>query len=301
LGPTENTDRRNAMTEEQRERQPEFTTDEIIAVYEHLARNDRSWSACIADHGLDPMLVNRAFRVFFDSGDGRLRTAVEAFVLGLQFGAMRLDPVDYDESAEPVCNCFFCMLRRSAEAELGGGGGRGVVRRLALLVGLFLAVAAPASASTTIIAPAGSAVPYTEWVAEAKVPTPPVTLTVVEARCFDDEAAACTSSGTFTIWDADEGEPRATFWHELGHNFDYYALPAWARERFEILTEDARPWTADPNGPNENFASAYARCAETGPRFRGDPNLRIKGNGAAIDRVTYRRICRMIVTAATDA
>lgn len=173
------------------------------------------------------------------------------------------------------------------------------MKRVGLIAAaLFALGASDAQAHTTITCEPCSR-PYQRWVDEAKVPTPDVTLTVVEAPCpelAEDFAWACTAGGAYTIWDADPqtDEPKETFLHELGHNFDYYTLPQWARERFQWLVGDTRYWTADPNGPNEHFASAYAYCALTGSKFRGDPDLLLKGNGGGIRQITYRRICRMI-------
>lgn len=93
-----------------------YSTDEIVEVFEHLTRNEKSWNQCIAEHGLDPIHVNRTLKILFGEGGGLAKTAVQAFNLGLQFGAMRLDPIDYDEAAEPPCNCMFCQMRRAMEA-----------------------------------------------------------------------------------------------------------------------------------------------------------------------------------------
>ncbi len=96
-----------------------YSTDEIVEVFEHLTRNEKSWMGCIADHGLDPIHVNRTLKILFGEGGGLAKTAVQAFTLGLQFGAMRLDPIAYDPEAEPPCNCMFCQMRRAMEAAEG--------------------------------------------------------------------------------------------------------------------------------------------------------------------------------------
>jgi hypothetical protein len=98
-----------------------YSTDEIISVFEHLARNTKSWDACVADHGLEPVYVGRTLKTIFGEGGGIGKTATQAFVLGLQFGAMRLPPVEYDESQEKPCNCMFCQMRRAIEESEGGG------------------------------------------------------------------------------------------------------------------------------------------------------------------------------------
>lgn len=99
---------------------PPLSTDEMVEVYEHLARNEKSWSQCIADHGLDPINVNRTLKVLFGEGEGLANVAVQAFNLGLQFGAMRLDPVEYDADVEQPCQCVFCAMQRAAEAQERG-------------------------------------------------------------------------------------------------------------------------------------------------------------------------------------
>ena len=91
----------------------QFNTDEIIDVFEHLRGRKDSWSVCMAEHGLDPEKVGRAFTSIFESGEGRIATAAQAFILGLQFGAMRLEPFPFDPD-EALC--------RSPES--GGGSER---------------------------------------------------------------------------------------------------------------------------------------------------------------------------------
>lgn len=169
------------------------------------------------------------------------------------------------------------------------------------IVGLGLAALAfcspPAVARTTIIEPEGARYPYQRWVDEARVPTPAVTLSIVEEPCesIDDWAPACTRPGSYTIWMAASLRPRATLWHEVGHNFDYYTLPEWARQRFATLIAYSGPWQGVPNDGSERFAQAYDTCAALGPAYPGDPNLAIRGNGlGGIRNVTFRAICRMI-------
>lgn len=87
----------------------QYSTDQIVEVYEHLVRNEKTWLACIADHGLDPIYSSRALKIVFGDGEGNLAKAgLQAFVLGLQFGAMRLDPVEFDPELERPCECLFC-------------------------------------------------------------------------------------------------------------------------------------------------------------------------------------------------
>lgn len=98
-----------------------YSTDEIMEVFEHLARNEKPWNKCIADHGLSPIHANRALKIIFGEGNGLAAASQRAFVLGLQFGAMRLPPAEWNPDDEQPCNCMFCQMRRMLESEGGGG------------------------------------------------------------------------------------------------------------------------------------------------------------------------------------
>lgn len=165
------------------------------------------------------------------------------------------------------------------------------------LTALVLLVPA-AQARTTIIAPAGSKTPYQRWVDESKIPTPSITLTIIESGCpsSEDFAWACTQQGSFTIWVGAEGRDRWTFYHELGHNFDYYVLSVWARTRFQRITNTLTlPWQFEGTDPAERFAETYAHCAERGVNSIGDPNLAIRGEGmGGMRNKEVRRLCRMV-------
>ncbi len=147
-----------------------------------------------------------------------------------------------------------------------------VLRVLAALTVFALAPAA-AQAHTTIIEPPESHFPYQQWVDEAKVPTPDVTLTVVEdSSGCEEEASACTGPESATIWLdplvlQERAAVRETLLHELGHRVDY-VMPEWMRLRFLSLRRDKRAWRAPPNSPNEQFAEAWRLCAERGLRIR---------------------------------
>lgn len=172
-----------------------------------------------------------------------------------------------------------------------------------IVVSLWIAVVGACSLFTVSQAQATTIVcdscsrPYQQWADESKMPTPELALTVIEdnSPCVlpGDLNPACTMDGSYTIWDTTG--IRYVFFHELGHNFDFYRLQTWARERFLFLTEDDRPWGARPNGPVEHFAEAFAKCAMFGKGFRGDPLLNIKGNESGINRYTYKKICLMIL------
>ena len=113
----------------------------------------------------------------------------------------------------------------------------------------------------TIIECDSCSYPYQQWVDEAKVPTPNVTLTVVGDVSPCEGAGGCTEEGADTIWFAGSGG-RQGFYHELGHNFDY-SMPAWARARYLAILGRSGPWRRQSynQSPNEFFADSYALCA----------------------------------------
>lgn len=188
---------------------------------------------------------------------------------------------------------------------------------LGVLLAIGLLVPAGAQAHTTITEPVGSHFPYQQWVDEAKVPTPEVTIAVIETSaewgCPDagHNVAACAVGAPLDrIYIAPEAaarvSPRKTFYHELGHFADYDSLEEWMRSRFMELLRLAPPWRPGPEdastAPDEVFADSYAQCAmlpylprhyrgpregvfEYGPIFREDP---IGG------RLTHNKVCRMV-------
>jgi hypothetical protein len=98
-------------------------------------------------------------------------------------------------------------------------------------------------AGTTIIEPPGSHYRYQRWVEEARVPTPPGTIAVVEhtdqpGDC-DVLSLACTDG--HTIWFYAGVADRWSFMHELGH--------------IAALRTGAAPFE------DERFADIYASCA----------------------------------------
>ena len=136
---------------------------------------------------------------------------------------------------------------------------RHLLARLALAPALLAALAAapgPAAAATDVDPPAG-AFPYQQWVDDAKVPTPDVEIHVIETMCPPELAGfalACTAKGTYTIWLSPEGGDRATFLHELGHNYDYYELGRWASRQFRATDPSlrARPRRAGRRTPRRS-------------------------------------------------
>lgn len=164
----------------------------------------------------------------------------------------------------------------------------------ALLIAVAAALWTPtAQAGTTIVPPAGSPIPYQQWVQEARVPTPHVALTIVEEPCvfLDDFAQACTSPETGTIWFGGGG--RTTFYHELGHNFDYYELTESARVRYMTLIGRSGQGWRQPGtfSPHELFAESYLGCAYR-PRMSQDGT--VMGQEVVGGWRVHNRVCRLI-------
>ncbi len=170
------------------------------------------------------------------------------------------------------------------------------MKRLVLVL-LALALLLPASASaTTIIAPP-SPWPFQTWADEALVPTPPGSLELVLDDTFcGGEGIACTGPTDPIYFDptfyaGKPGAVRQVFDHELGHHFDYDVMEDWARARFEWLVGETRPWTEDPNAPNEKFAEAWALCAVRA-RLRHAPLE--YGYGYHPSPRLHRKVCHLI-------
>jgi hypothetical protein len=96
--------------------EPTLDTDAIVDVFHHLQRNEKPWLEIICEQGLDGVKVKRALEVVFPQGDQRINVAVQAFALGAQLGAMRLDPVPFDAKEADTCQCLLCTFRRAAES-----------------------------------------------------------------------------------------------------------------------------------------------------------------------------------------
>jgi hypothetical protein len=140
---------------------------------------------------------------------------------------------------------------------------------LALALAAIAVWTPPEAMASTLMDPPAGSFPYQRWVDRAKVPTPDVRLRLFEAPCpfelAQEFANACTGKGTFEIWMNAEGGTRERFYHELGHNLDYYELGRWASRQFRKIVGDDRPWRTKPGevglSPHEIFAEAYAQCA----------------------------------------
>lgn len=182
---------------------------------------------------------------------------------------------------------------------------------LGATVALAVAFAPSAQAETTIFEPPAAHFPYQGWVSRAQVPTPDISLAVIETAapngCPDRmlDYLACTAPWEETVWLAPEaiaGEnARMTFYHELGHNVDHWVLPEWARLRFMRSMKLAGPWVTEGepkpvDSPDEVFADVWAECAwrakvPTGPQLGFGPILQSQPIAGA---VRHNRLCQML-------
>lgn len=127
-----------------------------------------------------------------------------------------------------------------------------VFAALFAVIGCLLA--ASESKAVTVIVAEGASLPYQRWVDQARVPTPEVTLAVVEhsdhpSDCYTP-ALGCTDGET--IWVATWATSKSTFFHELGHVFALHHpdLAAFEDERFaDIYSLCARLARIDSGWP----------------------------------------------------
>jgi hypothetical protein len=85
---------------------------------------------------------------------------------------------------------------------------------------LVLGLAGSAQGSTVVESPNPI---YQQWVDRARVVTPNLTVQVVEDPCFDaaaGETDGCTAPG-MPIYVTPDEDLQRTFYHELGHQYDY--------------------------------------------------------------------------------
>lgn len=128
-------------------------------------------------------------------------------------------------------------------------------------------------------------------VARAQMPSPPITVIVVDeqvqAYCG---ALACTEPTDSFVWISNQATRRDVL-HEIGHRFDYLQS-LHARHRFRALTDQLdRLWrTEDPDPPYEQFAEAWRMCAMN-PRW---PDRSEAGYGYWPTVQIHRKVCRTI-------
>lgn len=144
--------------------------------------------------------------------------------------------------------------------------------RKAWLVGVvWLLVGGSAQASTVITPESATSYPYQRWVVRGALPTPPIAVQVLEEACpFLSGVSACTEPGGPIYMDpaAFGSIPRtkATFMHELGHQYDYTRLTDANRARFMSIYGLPEPWYQPGNldystNPAERFADRYSILA----------------------------------------
>jgi len=191
-----------------------------------------------------------------------------------------------------------------------------IMKRAMLLWGVVAIglSAGTAQAQTTVVEPVGSHFPYQRWIDESEVPTPDVTVSVIETEpgngCPGDERTtnieACTIIPERVIWvavpDQPNATPRAAFMHEIGHYFDAEDMPEWAREHFDSIYDLGGPWLLPESGQvtaGEWFAEAYAQCSVKAYVVSGEvwklgvgP---IEGSAPLLGmRVAHNKACRML-------
>ena len=109
--------------------------------------------------------------------------------------------------------------------------------------------------------PAGVAT-YQRWVDASRMPAPRERVELVLGGCpGSDPSTSCTSSSERAIY-LGGGAGRHELLHELGHRFDY-RMPGWARARFLRIIGARSAWRSPPASPSEQFADAYALCADS--------------------------------------
>jgi hypothetical protein len=94
-----------------------LSTDDILDVATHIEKVQQSSGEFLAGKGLDFEKAKRAIEVLVPGGEGRRQAYQGGFILGLQLGAMRLDPIEFtptEEDEKKECQCILCELERVA-------------------------------------------------------------------------------------------------------------------------------------------------------------------------------------------
>jgi hypothetical protein len=162
--------------------------------------------------------------------------------------------------------------------------------KLLAIIAVALVLPASAAAQTTVSTPG----PWQEWVATARVPTPPVTLEVVVGEnCLG--GLGCTEGDLIELSPL-AADNRGVFLHELGHVFDLTVLTPGERERFAAILGPQRrsmPWWSGEDGwsMGEWFAEAYRQCARL-PKV--DPHWGYTVDSGLLVGWRLRRECGLI-------
>ena len=129
------------------------------------------------------------------------------------------------------------------------------------LLGVALLGATPARAMTLTDPSPG----YENWMAGARVPLPDGEFTLINADCPGGGMPICTEPWNRAIYRAN-WNGQQTFFHEVGHDFDYWELTPGDRARFLYLVGRERwgVWTPAEEATAigaEAFADTYSYCA----------------------------------------
>lgn len=137
---------------------------------------------------------------------------------------------------------------------------------VAVLVGLAIA---PVASAVRLVTPTGTPVGgvWQHWANHSRVPTVRETITFVAFRgdgmeYCGEPALGCSSPafpGVLPFIATTVGD-RFSFYHELGHEFDWTYLTLTLRARFlRLMGEPHVPWVE--GGSADDFADLYATCA----------------------------------------
>ena len=152
-----------------------------------------------------------------------------------------------------------------------------MIKRLSvclLACAALAATLAPAQAGrqptgkTTLVATNGKplAGPYRAWVRQSKAPTVRGRVKVILSGCPGrPRLSGCVYSKRPKRLFLRRGiaQPRAVLYHELGHLFDLRVMSRSDRRDFKRLIGKPRSaWYRGTNPPSEQFAEAYALCAQ---------------------------------------
>lgn len=156
------------------------------------------------------------------------------------------------------------------------------MRRVLLLAVVLLALGASgAEGRTTIIEPLGANGTFQRWADGSLAATyqGEIEVTGDLSICRNEVVVGCAfPSGEHIV--VNSSTPRFTFFHELGHAYDFRVLTPEQRNRFLWINGLSSPaWQESPDppavegwpqrqSPSELFADAYAVCASVAnPQF----------------------------------
>jgi hypothetical protein len=167
--------------------------------------------------------------------------------------------------------------------------------RVTLCVLLVVLAVPNAASAVTLVTPDGQvAQPYQRWANAAKVPTPNVSVVLMDGGPFAspsaapstvDRLATITLGGTYPT----ALTRRYAFLHELGHIFDFTMLSDSDRATFLATVKRPQWWDTSSKPGGELFADAYAFCALNRRLLGLD-----EGYGYVPSRHAFRRVCAMV-------